>query len=559
MTSNNSDKPTPGESPDAAVTFLQARRPMVLIAAGLVIAVVAYLLGQNASHPVPSTPEVREVSGSATAPAKDGDGGANRPAATALIKLDGDAAGRAGIRTVAVANAPLTEILAVTGSVEVGSNRSAIVTPPAAGRIVALAASPGDSVRVGQVLATLDSPDIAQSQMAIVQASSAVASTRAQVQTAGAAVLQSRTKLSSSRSALNRQRQLAATGALSQPSLQIAQGESNAAQAELAQARTELDAQTVIVARDERLFQSEVVARAELDEAKVAQSQARTRVSQAEGRMRLAGDALKREQKVFQGGLLPKQAIQSAEAEVRAAGDDVRQAQMQVNAAETGMDGARSALVATRANAAALSGGQDSRREPGRVEIRAPISGIVADRPVTLGQAVERGTELFTIRNLRAVQVTANVPEADTARVHVGEPVEVTVSAYPRTRFRGTVQSIGSQVDEKTRALPVRCLVPNPGGALSPGMFASVHIQSGKASSSALSVPDASVDEDGNKRFVYIAKDGGYEKRAVQVGRMSAGRVEITDGLKAGERVATAGMFLLKSESKKSELKGDSD
>jgi cobalt-zinc-cadmium efflux system membrane fusion protein len=559
MTSDNSRKPIPGES--SAVTAIppRARGPVAITAAGLTIAAVAYVLGRSASHTAPRAPEAREAARSAAAPAKDGDAGADKPAATALIKLDADAADRAGIKTAAVTNAPLAETLTVTGSVEVGTNRSAIVTPPASGRIVALEASPGDSVRAGQVLATLDSPEIAQSQAAIAQASSAVASARAQVQTAEATVMQSRTKLGSAQSALDRQRELAGTGALSQPSLQAAQGESNAALAELAQARTALDAQTVIVVRDEQLFQSEVVARAELDEAKVSQLLARTRVTQAEVRARLAGESLKREQKVFQGGLLPKQAIQSAAADARAAEGDVRQAEMQVRAAQTGLQGAQSALEATRANANALSGGRDIRRAPGRIEILAPLGGVVADRPVTLGQAVERGAELFIIQNLRAVQVTAIVPEADVARIHVGEPVEVTVSAYPRARFRGTVQSIGSQVDEKTRALPVRCLVSNPGGMLNPGMFASVHIQSGHSTSSALSVPDASVDEDGDKRFVYVAKDGGYEKRAVRVGRTSGRVVEITEGLKAGEQVATAGMFLLKSESKKSELKGDSD
>jgi cobalt-zinc-cadmium efflux system membrane fusion protein len=130
----------------------------------------------------------------------------------------------------------------------------------------------------------------------------------------------------------------------------------------------------------------------------------------------------------------------------------------------------------------------------------------------------------------------------------------VTVVAYPKATFTGIVQSIGSAVDEKTRALPVRCLVRNPGGLLKPEMFARVSLATG-AIRTALTVPDAAVDEDGEERFVYVAMEGGYQKRTVTTGQVMGNRIEILSGVKAGEKVVTDGVFVLKSESKKDELK----
>jgi cobalt-zinc-cadmium efflux system membrane fusion protein len=291
----------------------------------------------------------------------------------------------------------------------------------------------------------------------------------------------------------------------------------------------------------------------------VAKTQAQNRVDQAKNRVSLAQQTLEREQKVFRGGLLNRQAVQTAEAEVQAAEGGIRQARKEEQATQTSLNGARSGLAGAKASLRAVEGNGHSEGGAGRISLYAPISGTIATRGATLGQAVERSSELFTIQNLQTVIVEASVPEANVARVRVGAPVTVTVPAYPNARFTGVVQSIGSGVDEKTRALPVRCLVQNKGGALRPEMFARVTLATG-GRSQALTVPDAAVDEDGDKRFVYVQTGADtYVKREVKVGRISGTTVEILEGVKPGENVATDGLFVLKSESKKDELKGDED
>ena len=89
-------------------------------------------------------------------------------------------------------------------------------------------------------------------------------------------------------------------------------------------------------------------------------------------------------------------------------------------------------------------------------------------------------------------------------------------------------------------------------------MFARVFLGIG-ARKNALTVSASALNEVDGKRIVYVEEDSGYEKRAVGVGRTTGGRVEILSGVKPGERVVVAGVFVLKSEGKKAELKGHED
>ena len=500
------------------------------------------------------------------------------------IKLTEGAAKTAGLRVETVRLAPIREGLTVPGTVELSPNRSAKVTPPAPGKIVRLLVNPGDSVRAGQPLAVLDSYEVAQAHAAVRQAQSSVEQARAGVQTAEAEtaqarasaqqaqgdIEQARTKQQSAETALQRQRDLAKAGAFSQAPLQTAQSELAEAQSGLLQAQTELQSHTVVLQRAERLFKEELVSRSELEQAQLEHRQDEARVQQAQTRAASVKQTLEREQRVFQGDLLTKQAVQAAEADVRAAqGDvqkarqglfraqqDVRRAQKGEQAADTLLQGAQNGLNAARTTLYALEGAGHTKGDGGLITITASISGVVTERTATAGEAVERATALLVIENLNTVTVSASVAEKDIARIRVGQAVQVAVPAYPEQKFSGVVQSIAGRVDEKTRALSVRCLVENRDGRLKPEMFARVTLGIG-AKTNALSVPLAALEEVGANRFVYIKTGEGYERRKVAVGRVTETTAEITDGIKPGEKVVVEGVFILKSESQKDKLKGD--
>jgi cobalt-zinc-cadmium efflux system membrane fusion protein len=497
------------------------------------------------------------------------------------ITLSMEARATAGIRVEPARFLVIGESMAVPGTVEVSPNREARITPPVPGKIARLLANPGDTVRAGQPLAVLDSFEVAQAEAANRQAASNVDQARATLQTARAEVArsqavvsgtraelqQARTKQASAQIALQRQKDLAAAGAFSQAPLQTAQSELADSQSTLLRAQTDLQVQTSAYDRAQRLFKAELVSRSELEQAQAEKRKDEAEVAHAQERVRLAKQAVAREQKVFQGDLLSKQAVQTAEADVRVAQGDILKAMQTVRAAEqealksereeqaagTALRGTQSALATTRANRAALAG---MNARGSLLTMTAPIGGVITDRKATLGEAVERSMLLFVIQNLGTVMVLANVPEQEVAHVRVGQPVEVSVPAYPGNRFPGVVQSMAGSVDEKTRALPVRCLVENRGGRLRPEMFARVLLGVG-ARTPALAVPTSALDQDGNETYVYVDTGGGFERRKVSVGRASGSLSEIASGLKAGERVAVAGVFVLKSEGKKSELKGD--
>ena len=507
-----------------------------------------------------------------------------KPAESGAIKLSEEAVKTAGLRAETVRIAPIREGLTVPGTVELSPNRSAKVTPPAPGKVVRLLVDPGDSVQAGQALVILDSVEVAQAHAAVRQSEAGIQQARSGVQTAMAEteqarasvqqaqgdIEQARSKKASAETALQRQRELAQAGAFAQAPLQTAQSELSSAQSELLQAQTDLQAHTVILQRAERLFKAELVSRAELEQAQTDQNRDKAQVDRAQARTGIAKQALAREQKISSGDLLNKQAVQTAEAEARAAQgevqrarqglnraqQDVRRAQKGEQAAHTLLRGAEDSAKAARANLFALEGTGHVDGGSGLISVSAPIGGRVAERAATVGEAVERTAALMVIENLNTVTVDAKVAEKDVARVRLGQRVQVTVPAYPNRIFPGIVQSIAGRVDEKTRALSLRCLVENHEERLKPEMFARVTLGVG-ATTNTLSVPVSALEEEGADRFVYVATGEGYLRRKVQVGRVTETTAEITEGLKSGEKVVVEGVFVLKSEGQKSSLKGD--
>lgn len=180
--------------------------------------------------------------------------------------------------------------------------------------------------------------------------------------------------------------------------------------------------------------------------------------------------------------------------------------------------------------------------------LTAPISGIVVERNATIGATVGSDANLFKIIDLSSVWIDANVFEKDLERVRRGQEVKVTVPAFPGSTFSGRVILISSVVDPNTRSVQVRTEVPNPEGRLKPDMFANVEIIT-DTHGTAISIPQVAVLDDGGKKIVFVATGNGYEKRAVTVGIQSNDRVEILDGLEAGDKVVVKGNYLLLQQS----------
>jgi membrane fusion protein, copper/silver efflux system len=187
--------------------------------------------------------------------------------------------------------------------------------------------------------------------------------------------------------------------------------------------------------------------------------------------------------------------------------------------------------------------------EPRRlVTVVAPRSGVVVNRGVTVGTSVDPATTLLTIADLSRVWVLAEVPEANIPTVRVGSRALLDFPASGRAPFNAQVDFIYPTLTERTRTLRVRLSAANPGGALRPGLYGTAAFESG--GQNVITVPRDAVVDTGLQQHVFVATGDQFEPRPVVVGTQLADRVEIREGLKEGDRIVAAGVFLLDSESR---------
>jgi len=220
-------------------------------------------------------------------------------------------------------------------------------------------------------------------------------------------------------------------------------------------------------------------------------------------------------------------------------------------AAENSINGTNAALIAARRHLLIL-GLKDSaidslskRSDLASVfSLNSPIDGIVVERNATVGASVGTDANLFKIIDLSRVWIDANVFEKNLQQVRPGQEVKLTVPAFPGSTFSGRVILINSVVDPDTRTVKVRTEVANSDGRLKPDMFANVQIVTA-LNRTAISIPQSAVLNDEGKSVVFVAEGDGYKKRQVQPGIQNNDRVEIVDGLSAGDKVVVKGNYLL--------------
>jgi membrane fusion protein (multidrug efflux system) len=177
--------------------------------------------------------------------------------------------------------------------------------------------------------------------------------------------------------------------------------------------------------------------------------------------------------------------------------------------------------------------------------IRAPFSGRVGLRRVSLGALISPGTVITTLDDTNTIKVDFAVPEVNVGALKSGLSVIARTAAYPGREFSGKVVSVDSRVDPATRSVVVRGTVPNGDGALKPGMFLTVALRQDERP--AILIPEEAVVPEQARQFVYVMQGGAaVAKREVTLGRREPGYVEITAGLDAGDRVVVEGTLKLR-------------
>jgi len=230
---------------------------------------------------------------------------------------------------------------------------------------------------------------------------------------------------------------------------------------------------------------------------------------------------------------------QQAQSDLAGARNDLR-------ASEVALAAVRNRLRILGKSNAEIDALETSSKVSAESPVVAPIAGTVMQRKVGLGQYIATGASdpIFTIGDLSTVWLVANVRESDAPKMHVGDPVEVRVLAYPGRVFKAKLIYVAPAVDPTTRRLPVRAEVENPNGELKPEMFANFSIITG-ADKTAPAVPADAVVYEGAAAHVWIAgADGTIAARSVRTGRSADGLVE-AEGVKPGEQVVASGTLFI--------------
>ena len=219
---------------------------------------------------------------------------------------------------------------------------------------------------------------------------------------------------------------------------------------------------------------------------------------------------------------------------------DYLQAQQVLREAEIAVSNAQQKLAATGAGAGGAGG-------LNRFELRAPFDGVIVEKHLSVGEAVQDSTQVFTISDLRSVWAEMRVAASDLPAVRVGEKATVRATAF-ESSATGEVAYVGSLIGQDTRTAPARITLPNPDGAWRPGLFVNVELTA-SSQQVPLAVASAAIQRlEGTQTVVFVPVQGGFRAQPVRIGRTDAKNTEVLEGLKSGQSYVAEGSFVLKAE-----------
>lgn len=436
-----------------------------------------------------------------------------------------------GLNLARVEPSESSSVIEAPGKVTPDEARFAYITPRAAGVVRTVSAQIGQEVRAGQLLATIDSPEVAQARLELL--------TREQ-------------QLDVARTKADWQEGItAATLDL------IDQLRSNVAPEEI---RKRFEGRTVGADR-ERLLTADAQRRltwAALERNRdllkndaVALSKYQMVVAEYEAALATYQGLMDRV------GVETKLANTLAQQDLRAAQTSTRVASERLRVLDV-VPEPDAADVAPRPEPVAANGTATPptpRPQPTQplttYTIRAPFDGVILDREMIVpGVAVDTMHRIFTMADLSSVWVEANVHESHFGMLSGSEggQVELTSPAYPGRAFVGKVLYTGDLVDEKSRMVKLLAFANNADRTLKPGMYVDVAIH-GKIGRNALMVPDTAILTEGDKTFVYVREGAEkFRRRDVLMGDRINGKVAILKGIDPGSEVVSEGAFKLKAE-----------
>lgn len=459
-----------------------------------------------------------------------------------LISISKAHADLIGLMTAPVEVSSSAGGLQTTGKVSANPNGIVLVNARTGGRVIRLGALPGTTVSRGQLLATIESTELADAQAAYRRAKAEESQSQAGVRIAEASMNAARTDLAVATRNFERQKRMANAGEFASPTLEAAQSAVSEAQAKRETKETEVNRLTALLSRLRAGLASGVVAQREVDRTEAELSQAKSELADAASQFALAQDALRREESIVKQGLRNAREVDLAQSHVDQAKSALKTAESRALQARADVSRVQSSIRVASDHVRLLGG------IPGGghiISIVAPIEAEVEHRFVSVGQTVAQGEKLYDLLNADVVWVLADVYENDIPKVRIGQTIEVVADAYPEDVYEGEVAFIHNEVNPDTRTSPVRIVIKNSGERLKQNMFVRVILGTGAGDS--VVVPAAALQKDKGLDIVFVEEKAGvYRRTLVQVKGSSGNRV-IVEGVKPGRSVATSGSYQLMS------------
>lgn len=178
----------------------------------------------------------------------------------------------------------------------------------------------------------------------------------------------------------------------------------------------------------------------------------------------------------------------------------------------------------------------------------ATVEGFVAKVHVAEGSMVKVDDPLVEIVRVDPIELSLHIPKDDIAKIEKNMQVRVTVNDMKQESFDGEISFIGAELDPQKKTLEMRVRIPNPGMRIKAGMEGVAHLAVANKTHPALMVPPAAIRSEGDKKFVYVVRGQVAEKREIVTGSGFEGLIEVTKGVKAGDRVVTRGLDSLKED-----------
>ncbi len=180
-----------------------------------------------------------------------------------------------------------------------------------------------------------------------------------------------------------------------------------------------------------------------------------------------------------------------------------------------------------------------------KTDIRAPFSGIIGLRSVSVGDYVKEGADIVNLESIDPLKVDFRVPETYLRQVQPGQALTITLDAMPGKSYDGKVVALNPLVDAAGRSIVIRAQVPNASTLLRPGMFARVRLIT-RDQADAMVVPEQALVPQGSEQFVFKVVDGKVSRVKVETGQRRDSKVEVLAGLAPGDVVVTAGQLKLR-------------